>query len=484
VRNFTLGLVVLVVSGCGTAALTVDQGYHESEKWQRDVEASTAYTSADVRMVIARRHPVLKNEVICSEPSPDVAKALSTAFQLSASVKAGTAADVGGGVGSSSAEAIKELAGRTTALLALRDALFKACEGYANGSLGANTYAIVMARYGQLMTTLFLGQDAATSSSAAPAGSVQSPVLNLNLNGAPAASSSDGSKDGSDKKKPTQETTSANLGDAAPSFAEELPALPIRRIQPANYYFAADTATVASSVSSSSDATDSAGAGAAGSGNASPQVPQRQNNPANKDTKNKPGTPAPTPNPPSDGSNKPAGNPPSNPGAWAVRMNEDYFDLDLNISQMLFISCLNEFDPTRLNTPIVGSDIQGAAKGNLWLRTLCDKFDDPDKLTVFAGTLAQFRKELGHPGSPVDPWTPAPTSNDKAAQNANAVAQIQAALLAAGCTPLTVNGKVDDQTLAAIVCYQKKHKLATTGVIDVPTLKALSSEHAAAAPSS
>jgi len=481
VRNFTLGLVVLVVSGCGTAALTVDQGYHESEKWQKDVEASTAYTSADVRMVIARKHPVLKNEVICSEPSPDVAKALSTAFQLSASAKAGTAADVGGGAGSSSAEAIKELAGRTTALLALRDALYKACEGYANGSLGANTYAIVMARYGQLMTTLFLGQDAATSSSAAPAGSVQSPVLNLNLNGAPAASSSDDSKDASDKKKPKQETTSANLGDAAPSFAEPLPGLPIRMIQPASFYFAADPATASAPASSTSGATDNAGT--AGGGSASPQAAQRQSNAANKDTKPKPVTPAPTSNSPTDGSTKPAGNPPSNPGAWAVRMNEDYFDLDLNIGQMLFISCLNEFDPTRLNTPIAGSDTQGAAKGNVWLRTLCGKFDDPDKLTAFAGTLAQFRKELGHPGSPVDPWTPAPTSNDKAAQNANAVAHIQSALLAAGCTPLTVSGKVDDQTLAAIVCYQKKHKLATTGVIDAPTLKALSTEQAVPPPS-
>ena len=134
---------------------------------------SALYTSADVRVVTERPHPTLYGHtVICTEPSPDVAKALSTAFQLSGKGASGPE----GALNVASAEAAAELAGRTTALLGLRDGLYKTCEAYANGAIGDLAYLLVLNRYGQLMATLFLGQDIQASASTA---SIQSPTLNL-----------------------------------------------------------------------------------------------------------------------------------------------------------------------------------------------------------------------------------------------------------------------------------------------------------------
>jgi hypothetical protein len=117
-------------------------------------------TTADVRMVMERRHPILGTKVICTEPSPDVAKALSAAASLSGQ-GGNDKITAGAAFGASTAEAVAELAGRSTALLGLRDGLYRACEAFANGAIGADAYALVLSRYGQLMTTLFLGQDIA-----------------------------------------------------------------------------------------------------------------------------------------------------------------------------------------------------------------------------------------------------------------------------------------------------------------------------------
>jgi hypothetical protein len=75
--------------------------------------------------------------------SPDVAKALSAAAQLSGS--GGNDTTTGSlAVGGASAEAVIALAGRSTALLGL----YRACEAYANGAIGADAYALVLSRYG------------------------------------------------------------------------------------------------------------------------------------------------------------------------------------------------------------------------------------------------------------------------------------------------------------------------------------------------
>jgi hypothetical protein len=86
------------------------------------------------------------------------------------------------GAGGASAEAALALAGRSTALLGLRDGLFRACEAYANGVIGADAYALVLSRYGQLMTTLFLGQDITGAAGTEAGASVQSSPVSLTIN--------------------------------------------------------------------------------------------------------------------------------------------------------------------------------------------------------------------------------------------------------------------------------------------------------------
>jgi hypothetical protein len=146
-----------------------------------DWATPTTYTTADVRMITQRPDPQFPTrQVICAEPTPDVAKAMSTLLELSLSGQ-GSGASGSLGAGASSAEAVMELAGRSTALLGLRDGLYRACEAYANGVIGADSYALVLSRYGQLMTTLFLGQDVTGAAGTAGGASAQSPVLNINL---------------------------------------------------------------------------------------------------------------------------------------------------------------------------------------------------------------------------------------------------------------------------------------------------------------
>ena len=73
-------------------------------------------TPADVRVITERRRPTWDSSVLCAEPSPDIAKAISTMAKLSGSYGGASA---GGAV--STAESISILAGRTAGVVALRD---------------------------------------------------------------------------------------------------------------------------------------------------------------------------------------------------------------------------------------------------------------------------------------------------------------------------------------------------------------------------
>ena len=136
----------LLLAGCGLPY----REYSENSQFT----APMAYTTGDVR-VIMQRNDHLGRTVTCTEPSPDVAKAVSTIASIQAEAKG-----VSGSAAFGSQEALAELAGRSTALLGLRDGLFRACEAYANGAIGDDAYALIISRYGQVMATLFLGQDA------------------------------------------------------------------------------------------------------------------------------------------------------------------------------------------------------------------------------------------------------------------------------------------------------------------------------------
>lgn len=153
----TLGFV-LAESGCSEF----------NTKHIRIGEAAGLATRADIRVITERPDPYpVKDEkhptVVCAEPSPDVALALSRALTAEAHAKTKAGVEAGASGGYQTNEAALALAGRTSAVVALRDGLFRACEGYANGIIGRDSYALILSQYGDLLVTLILGDSAATN---------------------------------------------------------------------------------------------------------------------------------------------------------------------------------------------------------------------------------------------------------------------------------------------------------------------------------
>jgi len=174
VRHYTSGLIL-------SNRLQHPGGYCRTRVCAERSLTPATFTTADVHVITQRNRQGSPGPIICTEPSPDVARALSAA--AAATAQGGNAGTTGSfGAGGASAEAVLALAGRSTALLGLRDGLYRACEAYANGAISADAYALVLSRYGQLMTTLFLGQDVTGAAGTAAGGSVQSPPVSVTIN--------------------------------------------------------------------------------------------------------------------------------------------------------------------------------------------------------------------------------------------------------------------------------------------------------------
>lgn len=129
-------------------------------------------TSADVRTVnwtSARPDRdmggVVPNTITCAEPSPDVAKAVSEAFNASASLAAQSVQGVDGqaalAMSRAHAESIAQLGERLATVQLLRDGLYRACEAFANGAISEITYAVMVARYDDTVVTLMTSELAA-----------------------------------------------------------------------------------------------------------------------------------------------------------------------------------------------------------------------------------------------------------------------------------------------------------------------------------
>lgn len=150
-RLLTLVFVSTFLSGC--------LGWHQVDLKKTQVSATTAKH----RLVYSK--PVEPDntgavkvfEVICMEPSPDVATASQSALQIVANAADGTKAQIS----ASTAEALASLVERTATIQLLRDQMFRACEAYSNGAISATSYSLVMSRNNKAMITLMLGETAA-----------------------------------------------------------------------------------------------------------------------------------------------------------------------------------------------------------------------------------------------------------------------------------------------------------------------------------
>jgi hypothetical protein len=252
------------------------------------------------------------------------------------------------------------LAGRSTALLALRDALFRACEAYANGIIGSDAYALVLSRYGQLMTTLFLGEDMQSGAHAATA-TVQSP---------PATSSTG---DGSTPPAPQPATPPAATPPAAAKKSSD--ARPATEPAPLFLRVTQQSAPAKKTPDKAAAAVPNAAAKAA---------PKK----ADKADQLTPAAPAAAPDTNSAGL-----------AGGLVQLNQQYFNLDQNLTSQLVVACVNEYDPTRLRQPIAhtpalpsppagvvdpknapNETVVDEGGHNPWLRRICDHISSPENV--------------------------------------------------------------------------------------------------------
>jgi hypothetical protein len=108
---------------------------------------------------------VTPKHVTCAEPSPDIVKAVSDAFQAGASLDvSGLPADVKPHVAAALAvarsQSAAQLGERIATIQLLRDALYRACEAYANGAISNTTYAVILSGFGDTMVSM-LGSELA-----------------------------------------------------------------------------------------------------------------------------------------------------------------------------------------------------------------------------------------------------------------------------------------------------------------------------------
>jgi len=150
-RNIILATLSLIgVLGCTIKEKTIN-----------GVDA--AFNKAEYRVMYAKKVEaglpgiVVPNEIVCMEPSPDVAKTTQTALSIIANLKGEEALEIS----HSKAEAIASLVERTTTIQLLRDRLFRTCEAYANGGISATNYSLEMSRVNKAMVTLMLAETAA-----------------------------------------------------------------------------------------------------------------------------------------------------------------------------------------------------------------------------------------------------------------------------------------------------------------------------------
>lgn len=160
-----LHLPVLLLSACGLHELT---GYGHGE---------TFTGAADERVLFRTQAKVSKNApfrneppyITCAEPSPDIARLVSesSAMRLSASVGLPGNIDpaVAYGLARGHAEGMAQLTDRLATTQILRDALYRACEAYANGAIDRIGYSLVLAHservmFGLLMAELISGRKA------------------------------------------------------------------------------------------------------------------------------------------------------------------------------------------------------------------------------------------------------------------------------------------------------------------------------------
>jgi len=132
----------------------------------------TLATSGELRLVTSspgehqggRMRP---SQVVCAEPSPDVAKIAAQAFGAGGTLDLGLRGSQAPAesdlkstlaLSASRAEALAQLTQRLATIQLLRDGLYRACEAYANGAISDTTYAVLLSRFDDTMITMLTSE--------------------------------------------------------------------------------------------------------------------------------------------------------------------------------------------------------------------------------------------------------------------------------------------------------------------------------------
>lgn len=153
--------IVLLLGGC------------ESDALRKSIYRTTNFDDGDSVLIGTKQRIVInlkanikggQNEptrIICAEPSPDVAQALSTALTATASAQVKGQGGGSASFGKSATESVAQLGERLGTIQLLRDGLYRACEAYANGAISDITYAVLLSRYDDTMVSMLTAELAA-----------------------------------------------------------------------------------------------------------------------------------------------------------------------------------------------------------------------------------------------------------------------------------------------------------------------------------
>jgi murein L,D-transpeptidase YcbB/YkuD len=159
-RIFTI-LIIANISLLAACTNSIKRPYAESHPLSKD---AALLTTAEYRAIIRTERN--GKTITCTEPSPDVAKAISDSISTSVSalikgLPNGVSPQVAASFTNSAAASIAQLGERLATIQLLRDGLYRACEGYAQGALSETAYAVLLSRYDDTMVTLLSTEMAA-----------------------------------------------------------------------------------------------------------------------------------------------------------------------------------------------------------------------------------------------------------------------------------------------------------------------------------
>jgi hypothetical protein len=125
---------------------------------------------------------VMPREVVCSEPSPDIARLVGESSKiegnLAANIAAGITPEVALAYAHARSEAIANLGKRLATIQLLRDGTFRACEAYRNGAISDTIYALIVAHTERAMVALLSSElIAGENSTPAPSTQIGAPAL-------------------------------------------------------------------------------------------------------------------------------------------------------------------------------------------------------------------------------------------------------------------------------------------------------------------